>query len=204
MADIAIPAEHWHVLRRSANCFVPKLVQAAASTTRGFKNTVLHQAGLQKGLSGYSLHVVGTVLSRKAVTHEKAEQFLEAYTAMPSEIRDEHGELLVQDVVGAFLAMPGFKDYFLDSKLSQDDLAKESGISPTAIQYVMRGRRVTGGIAGALHKTLLDHGVKCPEVTTFATSNPLESIAKKAVDGAPFGLKDLLLPSPISFPSPWG
>jgi hypothetical protein len=202
MADIAIPAEHWHVLRRSANCFIPKLVQAATSN-RGFKNTVLHQAGLSKGLTGFSLHVVGNVLARKAVTHEKAEQFLDAYTAMPVEILEEHGGLLDHDIVGAFLGIQGFQDYLSDTKLGEDVLSSESGVSQSAIQYVKRRRRVTGGIAGALHATLLAHGAKCPALSEFATSDPLDSIAKKAVDGAPFGLKDLLLPAPIRTPSSW-
>lgn len=204
MADVAIPAEHWHVLRRSANCFIPKLVQAATSTSRGFKNTVLHQAGLTKGLSGFSLHVVGNVLGRKAVTHEKAQQFLDAYTMMPQEIRDEHGEILEHDIVAAFLGIPGIKDHMLDAKLGVEELANASGVSATAIQYAMRGRRVTGGIAGALHAALIGHGAKCPALAEFASSNPVETIGKKAVDGAPFGLRDLLLPSPIVPPASWG
>jgi hypothetical protein len=203
MADVAIPPEHWRELRRSANCFIPKLILASAATSAGFSNTALYRAGQQKGLSKFSLHIVGNVLSRKAVTHEKAEQFLEAYAAMAPEILKAHGPIGDGDIVAAFFGIPGLSDLMKEARLSEEELAAASGVSLFAVKHVLRSRRATGGIALALHSALVSNGAKCPPLTEFAASSHLEGVAKKAVEGIPFSLNDLLLPLPNPSPDPW-
>jgi len=203
MADVAIPPEHWRELRRSANCFIPKLILASADVSRGFSNTELYRAGQSKGLTKFSLHIVGNVLSRKSVTHEKAEQLIDAYAGMSSEIRTAHGKIDDADIVAAFFGIPGLRDYLADAKLTEEELAKASGVSLSAVKHVLRDRRATGGIAVALHKALNSCVPKFPALVEFATSSHIESVAKNAVEGIPFSLSDLLLPLPPLTPNPW-
>jgi len=203
MADVALPPEHWRELRRSANCFIPKLILASADVSRGFNNTELYRAGQSKGLTKFSLHIVGNVLSRKAVTHEKAEQLIEAYAGMSADIQSAHGKIEDSDIVAAFFGIPGLRDYLADAKLTEEELAKASGVSLSAVKHVLRDRRATGGIAGALHKAFSSNNAKFPSLAEFATSSHIESVAKNAVEGIPFGLTDLLLPLPSLKPNPW-
>lgn len=203
VADITIPKQHYLVLRRSANCFVPKIVSASAAIGNGFTNTDLYRAGQSTGQKSFSLHVVGTAMALKAVTHEKAERFVFAYSGLPEDTLREHGVVTVFDIVAAFLAVPLLPEKMDERGLTVEALVRKSGVSQAAIEHAVQEGRVTGGIAAALYKALYEGEASAPPLAEFATSDPTESVGKKAVKGAPFTLDDLLLPLPKSTPNPW-
>ncbi|MGQ0661536.1 hypothetical protein [Sphingosinicella sp.] len=207
MADVAIPEQHWRSLRRSANCYIPKLVRASASQTHGFTNSELHRAGQAQRLDKeFSLHIIGNVMLLKAVTHGKAEQLLEAYLGLPEDLQAKHGPLSNSDIVAALFAVPRLQELMDGAKLSKEELAAQSSVSLGCIEHTLSGGRVTASIAGALRSALLSRNSKTGKTGTFqdfVTSRVSDTVGHKAVKGTPFGLDDLLLPLPSGAPEKW-
>ena len=201
MADIVVPPRPWLVIRRSANCYLPDLVVSAADSTRGFSNSDLHRAA-KASQQDFSLHIVGNVISLRAVTHAKAEQLLLAHGGLSDLHRQQ--ELSDKHIVGAFLQIPRLADAMGRRGIRTALLASESGVSEGAIDHALGGGRVTGGIAAALHGVLKTSDTLL--LKDFATSRIPANTPKASISisGTPFELEDLLLPLPEGAPRPWG
>jgi hypothetical protein len=198
MTDVVVVSTHWRALRGSANCFVPKLVDASVSGD-GFTNADLHRAGQQEGIPEFSQHIVGKALKLEAVTHAKAGQFIRAYGRLRT-TSPHLPAILDTEIVAALFALPALSQIMTVARMDVAALAQASRVSPDALAHAVAGKRVTGGIAHALHTAL---GASAPPLGQFAVSDPSPRLASRAIASTPFTLEDLKLPLPAAAPFTW-
>ena len=196
MADVTIPENYWLMLKRSANCYVPRVVQIASSGA--FNNQLLHEAGKKIGLLGFSVQLVGKIMRLEAVTHSKAEQCVKAYEALCRDRPDlpKPKEIIV---VAALFGVPTLKELMTKATLTVTSLSTASGVSTGAIDHALDKGRITGGMVTALQAAL-----GAPPLAQFCTSKPASSVGKPALPkDCPFTLSDLMLPLPSPNPAMW-
>jgi hypothetical protein len=196
MADVTIPENHWLLLKRSANCYVPRVVQIASNGA--FNNQQLHEAGKKIGLQGFSVQLVGKIMRLEAVTHSKAEQCVKAYEALcegRTDLPDPKGII----VVAALFGLTSLTDQMAAATMDVATLAGASSVSEGAIEHALDKGRVTGGIVTALQTAL-----KVASLAQFCTSKPATSMGKPALPkDCPFTLNDLMVQLPSQNPAMW-
>ncbi len=203
MADVHIAADQWGKLRRSANCFLPKILIASVEDGTAFRHTEFHVAARRAGLKAFSLHLIGRTLSLHAITHDKADDFLIAYDEFSKVERQALPTLTSGDIVAALFGLPALAQLAADAGITESELAERSGVSERAIAHAMNNGRVTGGIAYAIHKVLSAKLENAPSLIRFAVSDPDDRFGGTTVEGQPFCVADLVLPLPPDLENPW-
>jgi hypothetical protein len=195
MADVQVPEQNWYHLKKAANCFVPMFLEQNPHIT----NTELHAAG-PKTAKGFSVQLIGKVMTLVAIKHDKAEQCVEAYVAY----QPAHPPLKPAPdpthhmIVAALFAIPNLKSLMDDAGLDVAALSKKAKVSCSAITYLLESGRAPGGVVYALQVAL-----GASTLAGFCSSAVGKGTANTSVHGTPFSLDDLRLPLPVPNPSRW-
>lgn len=197
MSDVQIPSFGWKKLKKSANCYLPALIEISAGGELGFSNAELHRAAQAAGIKGLSQHIIGKIMDLNAVTHDTAQKVVLAYAQLRADSAATRPAITDDDIVGALLVVPDLQRFMQQAGINADTLAAKSGVSKGAIAYAAKGQRVPGGAVCALHAALKP----ASDLASFATSDPGKGAG--TVIGKPFTHDDLLLPVAADAPSPW-
>ncbi|GLK85103.1 hypothetical protein GCM10017653_31730 [Ancylobacter defluvii] len=200
---------HWNILKSNTNCFLPNLVNIL--DREDIRSHYISESAIRAGIKKISTRMIDGVRNFTAISYSKAQEIIFAYMKIREEyamIREEFSSLPIiyeRDIVIAPFMLVNLSKYLEVANMTPAILAASSGVSRGAISHALENTkgvcgRVSGGIAHAIHNTLLPLCPGLPALAVFADTSPF---GIKHVPGTPFTLNDLLLPLPRPLPAEW-